>query len=92
MRLSKTEIEAIKRVANAVFGENTTVSLFGSRTDDNKRGGDIDLLVSCGKKISSTERYMLKIRFLVQLKKAIGDQKIDVLIDGGQKSRVFLKN
>jgi hypothetical protein len=35
---------------------------------------------------------MLKIRFLVQLKKAIGDQKIDVLIDGGQKSRVFLKN
>ncbi len=92
MRLRKTEIEAIKRVAKAVFGENTTVSLFGSRTDDNKRGGDIDLLVRCNKKISNTDRYKLKIEFLVQLKGIIGDQKIDVLIDGGQKSSAFLKN
>jgi predicted nucleotidyltransferase len=92
MRLNRTEIEAIKRVANAVFGENTTVILFGSRTDNNKKGGDIDLLVRCNKKMSNAERYQLKIKFLVQLKKIIGDQKIDVLIDGWQKSSTFLKD
>jgi predicted nucleotidyltransferase len=45
MRLSKSEIEIIKRVAGEVCGNNTAVLLFGSRTDDSKKGGDIDLYI-----------------------------------------------
>lgn len=84
MRLNDKEINSIKAVTNSVFGENAFVILFGSRTEDSKKGGDIDLLIKCSKTISRYELYQLKLKFLVQLKNKIGDQKIDVIIDGGQ--------
>jgi predicted nucleotidyltransferase len=91
MRLSNKEIAAIKEVTRGVFGDNATISLFGSRTDNNKKGGDIDLFIQCKSQISREELYQLKIKFLVQLKKIIGDQKIDVLINGGQLSKSILE-
>ncbi len=91
MRLSNKEIAAIKEVTRRVFGDNSMISLFGSRTDDNKKGGDIDLFIQCKSQISREELYQLKIKFLVQLKKIIGDQKIDVPINGGQLSNSILE-
>jgi predicted nucleotidyltransferase len=44
MRLSDAERGAIRR-AIADFDPEAMVYLFGSRTDDTKRGGDIDLLI-----------------------------------------------
>lgn len=85
MRINSNDIKAIKDVAKAIFGETVTIRLFGSRTDDKKKGGDIDLLIQCNQMISRIEIYQLKIKFLVQLKKIIGDQKIDVIIDNGQQ-------
>ena len=91
MRLNNKEIAAIKEVTRGVFGDNATISLFGSRTDDNKKGGDIDLFIQCNCQISREELYQLKIKFLVLLKKIIDDQKIDVLINGGQLSKSLLE-
>ena len=45
MRLSTDQIQAIRQAATAAFGQGTAVWLFGSRVDDAKKGGDIDLLV-----------------------------------------------
>ena len=45
MCLTKKEIETIVRIAREIYGWNVEGYLFGSRTDDIKRGGDIDLLV-----------------------------------------------
>ena len=86
MRLKDKDIEAIKKVAKLVFGENSTIKIFGSRTDDERRGGDIDLLIRCDSALSRADQYQRKINFLVQLKKIIGDQKIDVIIDSGQQN------
>lgn len=91
MRLKSEDIKAIKDVAKTIFGETATIWLFGSRTDDQKMGGDIDLLIHYDQEFSGKEKYQLKIMFLVQLKKIIGDQKIDVLIDNGQQHRSIVQ-
>ena len=44
MRLSKKEIKIIKENTKNIFGE-CKIILFGSRLDDNKKGGDIDLYI-----------------------------------------------
>lgn len=77
MRLNDYEIESIKLSAYEVFGNKVKVYLFGSRVFDDKKGGDIDLYIE-------TERtqniYNEKIRFLVELDRRIGEQKVDVVI------------
>jgi hypothetical protein len=45
MRLSEFEIESIKSLAGYHFGTDVQVFLFGSRTNNQMRGGDIDLFV-----------------------------------------------
>ncbi len=79
MRLTTKEISTIKQQVKNVFGYQAQVYLFGSRVDNEKRGGDIDLFI----KGAEEEKYSLenKIRFLVEVKKEIGDQKIDVVFD-----------
>ncbi|HSO83521.1 MAG TPA: nucleotidyltransferase domain-containing protein, partial [Thiocapsa sp.] len=44
MRLNPTEIAAIERAARETFAPRSTIRLFGSRPDDSRRGGDIDLI------------------------------------------------
>ena len=44
MRLSTKEINIIKNKVKIIFGESL-IYLFGSRVDDTKKGGDIDLYI-----------------------------------------------
>lgn len=79
MRLSESQIEIINKLAKKYFGQMATVYLFGSRTDENKKGGDIDLFIS-----NDDENILTieaKVRFLAELKRNIGDRKIDVVFD-----------
>jgi len=43
MRLSNDSMLTIKQAVTLIFGKDAKVYLFGSRTDDAKKGGDIDL-------------------------------------------------
>jgi hypothetical protein len=52
----------------------------GQRADDTARGGDIDLLIET--QITDPEEIVnAEIRFQVQVQQAIGEQKIDLLVD-----------
>lgn len=76
MRLSSEQRRAIKDTFLEVFRDGE-IYLFGSRADDEKRGGDIDLYIvsSCKEELARK-----KIDFLVKLKSKIGEQKIDVVL------------
>ena len=76
MRLKQKEIEAIISTFQEIF-KNGNIYLFGSRVDDNLKGGDIDLYIDTDDKDNLFEK---KIDFLVSLKRKIGEQKIDVVI------------
>jgi len=76
MRLSKTYIDVIKRSFNEVFCGD--IYLFGSRVDDNKRGGDIDLYLVVKDK---SNLFRKKLKFLAKIKKELGEQKIDVVFN-----------
>lgn len=45
MRLTTQQKTIIKRVALELCSADASIFLFGSRLDDNKKGGDIDLLI-----------------------------------------------
>jgi len=77
MRLTSVQYKAIKKYFYEVFGEGE-IYLFGSRVDDSRRGGDIDLYVRT-KNLQNLMRK--KVDFLTRLKHEIGEQKIDVVFD-----------
>lgn len=80
MRLSNKNALLIKNVIHRYFGEETLVILFGSRVDDLKRGGDIDIYIECAM-VSTDSLVDAKIKTLVELHKILGDQKIDIVIN-----------
>ena len=91
MRLSKREIEAILQVAEDIYGADVKVYLFGSRVDDSRRGGDIDLLV---RTTSAKKGILDRVRMASRIKSLIGDQKIDIIGDyeDNQVVQEVLKN
>lgn len=78
MRLNQHQIEILKQIATEIFGTQAKLMLFGSRTDDNRRGGDIDLYVT-GFNQPSDQLFDAKLHFLVKAKQALGEQRIDVV-------------
>lgn len=83
MRLKNFEIKAIKDAVNSL-DENAKVHLFGSRIDDNKKGGDIDLII-VSDKLEFSDKY--KIYSLIT--HTLEDQKIDIIIYNGKDKNYF---
>ena len=82
MRLSKADIEAIKASFDLHFSKGKVI-LFGSRLDDEAKGGDIDLLLI----VPKNERTgMKRLDFLLSCRKAMPYTKIDVVFfRGGER-------
>jgi predicted nucleotidyltransferase len=91
MRLQETQRAAIKKIVADIVGADSRVLLFGSRVDDTKSGGDIDLLVETDQIIPNRVELLCKLegRFAMVL----GDRKIDVLLKDArtpQHSSIYL--
>lgn len=77
MRLTTQEQKGIKHCVSEVFGKKTRVYLFGSRVDDHKKGGDIDLLIESD---NTEAQFEKKVKLLGLLHDFLGEQKIDIVI------------
>jgi hypothetical protein len=75
MRLSECERRGLE---HALQGVPFPVFLFGSRLDDARRGGDIDLAV-LATSLAPAERLALSLRVAVRFR-SICDEKIDVQV------------
>lgn len=80
MRLTKQQQEIIKQVLLKHFGKGSELRLFGSRADDNARGGDIDLYIE-PELCAADDIVEARLNALVELHLALGEQKIDLLIN-----------
>jgi len=72
LRLSEKEIKIIKNVTTQFLNE-AKIYLFGSRLDDSKRGGDIDLFI-----VSKDMNYERKLKIRAKLK-ALLKKPVDVV-------------
>lgn len=86
MRLSQEQIEVLKNRLKTL-SLNAKLYLFGSRVDDTKKGGDIDLLV-VSDEITKKDLRLLRVEFF----KYFGEQKLDIVLDNGEFKNPFTKH
>ncbi len=85
MRLSPYQKQAIIASFQKYFSPDDHLWLFGSRVDMSRKGGDIDLYIETKEK---NARLILerKISFISAIELAIGEQKIDVVVNNGEEN------
>lgn len=80
MRLKKNDILGIiNGIEPFITTTPVDLRLYGSRVDDHKKGGDIDLMLIVP---AEALNYLKEIKhhILAEIKKNIGDRKVDLLI------------
>jgi predicted nucleotidyltransferase len=83
MRITEHERKTIVDAVNDI-DPNAKVWLFGSRTDDNKKGGDIDIGI-LSIKIDVMEEIEIKQKMFDKM----GEQKIDLVVSKDGKEAFF---
>ncbi len=75
MRLSERCVCSIRMAVREIVGD-ADIWLFGSRADDARRGGDVDLYVEARRHVSLRER----LRLMSRIQKSMGLRRVDVII------------
>jgi len=84
MRLTKQQRNIIREAGLRHFG--VAPHLFGSRLNDAARGGDIDLFIPGDWSVEET--VPRRLRFCAELRRCLGDQKIDVVVGNKASSPI----
>jgi len=74
MRISPEEANFLKKEISALLPD-ALIYLFGSRVDDGKKGGDIDIMVLSGRRLNWKEKSRLRWRYYGKY----GEQKMDIV-------------
>lgn len=84
MRISSEIKDLLLAAAKKFFGDDCKVYLFGSRVDDRKNGGDIDIYVETTREVS----FQTEIEFLIEIELKITTRHIDLVLQSpGKKNR-----
>lgn len=89
MRLTPGQARITKQTVARVLGMEHRLWLFGSRADDTRRGGDIDLLIETEFTVPNRAETLCRLHGALTL--ALGDRKLDILLKDGraQETPVF---
>ena len=79
MRITQDQRSQIKSIVTQRLGGGAHVWLFGSRVDDNARGGDIDLFISCDVPLECSIQSAASIS--TQVTRLFRGRKTDVIIE-----------
>ena len=84
--VKERQIQIFRIFCNSI-SSNAKLYLFGSRVDDTKKGGDIDLLV-VSKEVTKKDLRLLRIDFFDHFE----EQKLDIVLDDGEFKNPFTKH
>lgn len=91
MRLTEETKNTIIESIRWYFPQVEKIILFGSRVDDSKRGGDIDILVQTP--LASSAAFEGKIRAVSAMQLKLGEQRLDLLTASGvDDDRLIVQN
>jgi predicted nucleotidyltransferase len=85
MRLSPEQAQTIRQLAHEVVGSDARVRLFGSRLDDNARGGDVDLMLEVADPVLNPA--LIAARFSARVSRLLQGRRVDVLISAPNLGR-----
>ncbi len=90
MRLSRVERKRVlsSQPTRTAGISDAVIYLFGSRADDNRRGGDIDLFITTSQHISLRE----KIDLLTRLERHGIERKVDLIIQKPEQKHETIYN
>lgn len=78
MRLTQQQIDIIRSTARQLLGARARVTLFGSRVNEECKGGDVDLMVEVPDVID--EPALLSARMASRISRAMAGRKVDVVL------------
>lgn len=78
MRLSQRDLNLIRDCAKSTVEVKYSLRLFGSRLDDNSKGGDIDLLLKVEESVPNAASLAAKLS--ARITRATDGMKVDVVI------------
>ena len=79
MRISQTSLETLTALSRKYFGDSAPLRLFGSRLDDQARGGDIDLQI-----IAPHATFRDEVAFLAEVEQCL-DERVDLRVQKNEK-------
>ncbi len=78
MRISPAQHESISRITAELAGCDAKVTLFGSRVDDNKRGGDLDLLIEIPHDVENPA--WLSAQLAARISRMMNGRHVDIVL------------
>jgi predicted nucleotidyltransferase len=86
MRLTTQQIQLIRDIVRQVAGDTCRVRIFGSRLDEVKRGGDVDLLLDLPDSIDNPALIAASVS--ARVSRVMYGRKVDVLISAPNLMRL----
>lgn len=86
MRIDQQHAAGIREIVLEAAGADARVRLFGSRLHDERRGGDVDLLVELDRE--ATDPAWLSARIEARVSRLMGGRRVDVVLSASNLSRL----